>query len=170
MVPSGLGLAWLLGVRGVELGFWALVAGAVLVAAGPGVTALRGRFVIPRLGYARHTQTTDLATLIAVVIVLVGLGLVWLEQQGSIAWGRPVAALALTAGFLLLARESSLGRHYLVALLVAAAGVILLAARQPPLIFLDILVLAAAALLALGGAVALRSLVIHHPEAGDGAE
>lgn len=174
MVPSGLWLVWLMGVRGVVLGVALAAVIGLVLAAGPGVTALRTRYVIPRLGYARHTQTTDLATLSAVAIILTSLALVWLEQGGTIGWGRIVSAVALPCGFLILARESTLGRHYLVALLSALVGAAFLALHLPPFQFFAALVLAAALLLALGGAAALRSLVVNHPEAdaepGDDAE
>ncbi len=93
MVPAGLWLAWLVGVRGGALGACIALALGLALAAWPGVTALRTGYVLPRIGYARHTRRTDLAALCIVVLVLTGLGLVWLEEGGLMGWGRPAAAL-----------------------------------------------------------------------------
>ena len=173
MVPAGLWLAWLAGIRGTALGGCVILALGLAFAAGPGVTMLRSGYVIPRLGYARHTQRTDLAALSVVALVLAGLGLVWLEQGGTFGWGRPAAALLLLAGLGYLARESSLGRHYLLTVLATGVAVALFFSGLPPYQFFSALVLATASLLTLGGVAALRSLATNHPasagEPGDDA-
>ena len=134
---------------------------------------LRSGYVLPRLGYARHTERTDLAALSVVALVLTGLGMVWLEQGGTVGWGRPASAFLILAGLGYLARESSLGRHYLITVLVAGSAVALFFMGLPPYQFFSALVLAAGLLLTAGGMVALRSLAIDHPagtaEPGDDA-
>ncbi len=173
MVPAGLWLAWLAGTRGTALAGCIVLALGIAFTAGPGVTMLRSGYVLPRLGYARHTERTDLAALSAVALVLTGLGLVWLEEGGTFAWGRLAAAIILLAGLGYLARESSLGRHYLVTALVAGCAIMLYFSGLPPYQFFSALVLATALLLALSGVVALRSLAVNHPastaEPGDDA-
>jgi hypothetical protein len=166
MIPTGLWLARLNGLPSYDSGVGIGVALLIGLAAGPGVTRLRSRYVIPRLGYARHTRKTDLAALAAVAIVLACVGMAWLEERGSIGWGRVAAAVAIPAALLVLARESTLGRHYLVAVLVSMVGALLLFGHLTPFHTLSALLLAASALLTLGGVAALRSLVVNHPEAG----
>jgi hypothetical protein len=142
-------------------------------AAGPGVTMLRSGYVLPRLGYARHTQRTDLAALGTVALVLAGLGVVSLEGSGMVGWGRPASAIVLLAGLGHLARESTLARHYLVTVLVASIAVALFLMGLPSYQFFSALVLATALLLTLSGVAALRSLAMNHPastaEPGDDA-
>lgn len=161
MVPAGLWLAWLVGIRGSALGACIALALGLALAAWPGVTALRTEYVLPRLGYARHTQRTDLAALCTVALVLTGLGLVWLEQGGLLGWGRPASALLLVAGLGYLARESALSRHYFVTVVVAGVAITLYSMGLPPYQFFSTLVLVTALLLTLGGGAALRSLVVH---------
>ena len=164
MVPAGLWLAWLVGIRGGALVACIALALGLALAAWPGVTALRTGYVLPRLGYARHTQRTDLAALCIVALVLTGLGLVWLEQVGRWEWGRPASALLIVAGLGYLARESSLGRHYLITVLVAAVAAALYFLDLPSYRFFTALVLATAVLLTCGGGAALRSLVVNQAE------
>ncbi len=138
------------------------------LAAGPGVTTLRSGYVLPRLGYARHTQRTDLAALSTVALVVTGLGVVALEQERNDGWGRPASAFILFAGLGYLAREGRLARHAIVAVLVArfASPLYFMGCRPYP--FYSALVLVTALLLTLSGGAALRSLVVNHSaRAGD---
>lgn len=141
----------------------ALAGAAILLLAGPGVSALRGRYVFPRLGYARHTERTDLAALVAVTLALAAVGLAWLEVTGALPGGRIGAALVIPGGLFLLARQSGLGRHYLLAALVLIVAALLAWQQLPPFRLVATLLLATGALMALGGAIALRALVAHHP-------
>ena len=162
MVPAGLWLAWLAGIRGTALSGCIVLALGMAFAAGPGVTMLRSGYVLPRLGYARHTQRTDLAALGTVALVLTGLGVVALEGSGMIGWGRPASAFILLAGLGYLAREGRLARHAIVAVLVASFAVTLYVIGLPPYQFYSGLVLATAMLLTISGGTALWSLVMNH--------
>lgn len=163
LAPAGLWLAHLRGWPSYDSLLGVVAAALILLVAGPGVSRLRARLVFPRLGYARHTESTDLVALAGVTLIMVSAASAWLDSTGSLAWGSALPAIVLPLALGMLAGNSSLGRHYLMALILAAIGAALLVMRPDPFVLLTGMLVATSLLLTVGGAAALRALVVNHP-------
>jgi len=150
----------------------------IILVLGPGLRYLKARFTYPRIGYvkfpdkgARHLGAGVLGWVVA---TFVGIALA-LALAGHLvdadAWSRASSALAgllFAGGFVYLARQSGMIRHY--ALAAASAGIgVLLVWPEIPSAYGNVRVWALLmSLLTLAiGVIVLRSFVRDHPVAAD---